>query len=658
MRLVTQLDLQSSVTPPERCPTQITLRTASGDSLRFCGVIQLALKFPNLTDTFSFDFIICENLRQDILIGIDLMTHYHFFIHPAFGVILFDGRFPIQFCDAHLPDQILFAAAQAVKIPPHSEKMIDTLPLGAPDQPHLVAIQPYSVPFSDLYPDPTVVPAVYEGVAAVRANQALSLLLQNPTHVPLYVPRHSVIAFAVPYSPHTCLNLLTTPPPTTTEQSVQSASEHPKSNSFPFVLAPDKSIPSSFVERLQALLHKYSHVFTADRSDVGTVPNYVVKLDPQGHPPIRHQPYKTTPEQSAQIREHLQNFLDKGIIEPSDGTWTAPVLLVPKPGSPGRTRLVVNYKKINTCLTKQPYPLVRLETVMQKLANARFFSILDLSTAYYALQLDPESRPYTGIATEFGTFQFTRLVQGASPSASAFSRFMNTQFGNDEHLCHFMDDLMIATPTLEQHLTAIERLFKKLHALNLRVNSTKSVFLQRSCKFYGFLFTEQGRIPLPDRLKQLSSIPPPLSRKQLKSALGKLGFYGCHVRNFAQYTAPLTDLLRGKKPFTWSAYHDRVWETLMEAASNPVTIGYPRYDALTEQQPFLLKCFTSSRAVSAELIQRINDQDVVIALFSKKLTDSGSPLHRRRAFSSFCSSGCQKLRPPSRTLPVSYSRIT
>jgi hypothetical protein len=102
---------------------------------------------------------------------------------------------------------------------------------------------------------------------------------------------------------------------------------------------------------------------------------FVIELVP-GTAPIFKRPYRMAPNQLAELKEQLQELLDKGYIHPSASPWGAPVIFVPK--KDGTQRLCVDYRSLNEVTIKNKYPLPRIDDLFDQLKGACVFSKINL----------------------------------------------------------------------------------------------------------------------------------------------------------------------------------------------------------------------------------------------------------------------------------------
>ena len=95
-----------------------------------------------------------------------------------------------------------------------------------------------------------------------------------------------------------------------------------------------------------------------------------------GTDPISMPPYRMAPAELSELKEQLQDLLDKGFIRPSTSPWGAPVLFVKK--KDGSLRLCIDYKQLNKVTIKNKYPHPRIDDLFDQLQGARYFSKIDL----------------------------------------------------------------------------------------------------------------------------------------------------------------------------------------------------------------------------------------------------------------------------------------
>jgi hypothetical protein len=111
---------------------------------------------------------------------------------------------------------------------------------------------------------------------------------------------------------------------------------------------------------------------------------FVIELVP-GTAPIFKRPYRMAANQLAEIKEQLQELLDKGYIRPSASPWGAPVIFVPK--KDGTQRMCVDYRSLNEVTIKNKYPLPRIDDLFNQLKGVCVFLKIDLRSEYHQLKI-------------------------------------------------------------------------------------------------------------------------------------------------------------------------------------------------------------------------------------------------------------------------------
>ena len=127
--------------------------------------------------------------------------------------------------------------------------------------------------------------------------------------------------------------------------------------------------------------------------------------------PIAIPSRRRNPEDKTFIGKEIQDLLDAGVIEEACTPWRAQVL-VARDGR-HKPRVVIDYSHtINRFTQLDAYPLPRIEDQVAELSKCKFFSTLDLKSAYYQVPIPLEDRKYTGFEALGKLYQFTRMSLG------------------------------------------------------------------------------------------------------------------------------------------------------------------------------------------------------------------------------------------------------
>jgi len=159
----------------------------------------------------------------------------------------------------------------------------------------------------------------------------------------------------------------------------------------------------------------------------------------------------------------LDEYLSEGIIRPSKSEYASPIVLVKNKS--GDLRLCVDYQKLNKTMVKDNYPLPLIDDLLDTLVNKTIFSTLDSKHSYFHVFVDSESIKYTSFMTPLGQFEFMRMPTGLNNAPAVFQRFINKIFADmirDGKVVIYMDDIMIASKEMKEHLDILREVFFRL----------------------------------------------------------------------------------------------------------------------------------------------------------------------------------------------------
>ena len=356
-------------------------------------------------------------------------------------------------------------------------------------------------------------------------------------------------------------------------------------------------IDDAWKAKLQGLFNEYETIFGESKFPPDRGIGHAIPLVPGYQPPYAKM-YRMSPKELEVLRSTIKELLAKGYIEPSTSPFGANCMLVAK--KDGSYRLVQDYRQLNAITVPNRYPLPNITELFDQLQGKKWYSCIDLQSGYYQIRITPEDSYKTAFRTCLGHFQFKVLAMGLANAPSTFQSVMNKMF--QEHLGKFvfvyLDDICVASETLEEHLQHLETVFKILKENEFYVKLSKCEWLKREVKFLGHIVGQDGLKVDPDKTAVVRDWAVPKDAKALRSFLGLANYFRRFVRGYASLVAPLNELLRNGKRWRWLDKHQRAFDGVKEALTSPPVLALPDFT-----KPFEVWSDASVNGTGAVLMQ-------------------------------------------------------
>ena len=246
-------------------------------------------------------------------------------------------------------------------------------------------------------------------------------------------------------------------------------------------------------------------------------------IDTRCDRPVFARPRRLSPDKLSVAKEEFQKLLEMNIVRPSNSPWSSPLHMVAKPS--GGWRACGDYRALNAVSEDDRYPMPHLQDFAINLEGKNIFSKIDLVRAYNQVPMNAADIAKTAIVTPFGLFEYLRMPFGLKNAAQTFQRFMDSVFRDLPFVYIYLDDILVASNSPDEHRKHLRQLFERLADYGLMVNPKKCVLGKSSLEFIGHCVTSSGVRPLQERVQHITDFPRPQSTKSLKKFLGMLNFY-------------------------------------------------------------------------------------------------------------------------------------
>ena len=319
----------------------------------------------------------------------------------------------------------------------------------------------------------------------------------------------------------------------------------------------------------------------------------------------------------------------------------SPVVLIRKPN--GKIRFCIDFRKLNSRTKKDAYALPRISEMFDSLHGAKWFSCLDIKSAYWQVEVEEEDKEKTVFTVgSLGFYECNRMPFGLSNAPATFQRLMENCFGdmNMQSCLIYLDDIIVFSRTFEEHVQRLSMVFERLIEAGLKLSPEKCKLFQDKIKYLGHIVSAEGIAIDPKKIRCVQEWPVPQNIGQLRSFLGFVAYYRRFIKDFSKISRSLYELLKGSgcnkkeqrhkpsvasKDFVWQKQQQLVFEKLVGMCCEAPVLAYADYT-----KPFIAHTGAGMEGLGAVLLQTQEGKDQVIAYASRRLSQSerNYPVHK------------------------------
>ena len=359
---------------------------------------------------------------------------------------------------------------------------------------------------------------------------------------------------------------------------------------------------ASACESLRNLLDEFDELFMKHKADIGrcTIAKHTVEVEP-GAVPHREGARRMSPEKAERANQEVRNLLALGMIQPSLSPWASAIVMVKKKN--GELRFCCDFRPLNEVTIKDAYPLPRIDESLARLGKAKIYTSIDLAWAFWQIPVRKADRHKTAFACELGLFEWRRMPFGMCNASATFQRSIARALRNivnreGSMVMAYIDDIVIATETVEDHMVRLREVFECLREAGFKMRVAKCDFMKSEIKYLGRVVSAEGVKPDPKAVVKLRDWEIPRNKTEMQSFLGFANYYREFIPWHAKLVAPLHAITGLNATFAWGPEQQTAFNEIKKALIEATALAQP-----DSEGEFVLDTDASAVAISGILHQ-------------------------------------------------------
>ena len=545
----------------------------------------------------SQDFYVIRDLNRNLILGLDWLKQNNVRIYFDLKCLRINGKHYVNLEeDIHIASTVRMKKTCLIK--PQTAMICYGKVRENPDLPVGQSYEITQIDKGFLVNQPGL--QIINTVSTLAKDRSLPLLIVNNTNKFIKIYRHGLLAKISGIQNNVA--------------SVNSVIQN--KNCETKLDLKDLDVPEQYRSKIEKLVLKNQDLFASKDSELGHTDTIKMQIDIGNNVPIKMKPYRTPIKNREVIDKAINEMLDADVIKRSRSPWSFPVVIVDK--KDGSKRFCVDFRKLNQITKKNSYPLPLIDDILALLGKAKFFTSLDLKSGYWQVAMDEKDKEKTAFTCHKGLFEFNVMPFGLSNAPAVFQELMSVVLqGCNDFATAYLDDIMVFSSTLEEHLEHLSIIFGKLRQHNLKLKLKKCSFLQLETNYLGFVISEEGIKPDEKKVEAIKSLPVPTCVREVRSFIGMCSYYRRFIPNFSQIAEPIIALTRKYAHFKWSDTHQRAFEYLKDSLTAVPLLVYP-----DSNKPYVLYTDSSDTCIGACLTQECDGDEKPIYYLSHKLSRS------------------------------------
>jgi hypothetical protein len=323
-------------------------------------------------------------------------------------------------------------------------------------------------------------------------------------------------------------------------------------------------------------------------------------------------------ERATIVLEEVERLLASGAIrEVQYPVWLSNTVVVKKKN--GKWRVCIDFTDLNKACLKDPFPLPRIDQLVDSASGHAWLSFLDAFQGYHQIPMSAADQEKTAFITLRRAYCYKVMSFGLNNAGATYQRMVTKMFGHiiGKTVEVYIDDMLIKSLRKEDHAADLLQVFDILKGNRLRFNASKCTFGVSSGKFRGHVVSRRGIDANPNQIAALVDLAEPRNIKQVQRLTGMVAALGCFISRSADKCKPFFRLLGKRSKLVWDEECSVAFQGIKAYLSTPPCLSIPN-----PGEPLFLYLAVSDHAMSAVLVRELGQEQKPVFFISKVMDET------------------------------------
>jgi hypothetical protein len=203
------------------------------------------------------------------------------------------------------------------------------------------------------------------------------------------------------------------------------------------------------------------------------------------------------------LKKYLEENLPKRFIRFSKSLAASPVIFIKKPS--GGLRLYIDYRGLNKITVKNRYPIPLVRKILNRITYTRFFTKLDIITAFNKMRIAERDKWLTAFRTRYKLFEYLIMPFGLINAPASFQNLINNTLRQylDDFCTAYLDDILIYSKTLKKYKRHVRLVLEVLTEAGLHLDINKCEFHVSEVKYLGLIISDKNIRIDPEKIRAI-----------------------------------------------------------------------------------------------------------------------------------------------------------